>query len=258
MIRAVSSTSAAARLDAAYAFLTDRPAGSETVIVGASRGAADDVARVVARRSGATFGVTRCSLIELAARAARSAAPSESPNGGAARRTVGTQAGAEAIAARAVFEAVRAGDLAYFAPVAEMPGFPKALARTIHELRLAGLTPSSMDPGASAGAPVADIAALLARVEAQLESAGVDDRAAIFRLAAERCRAGAVRWATLPIVLLDVPLDSRAEEAFVAALIARSPAALATVPAGDTFAIAALARLGIAIEDLDGERSECR
>ena len=68
MIRAVSSTSAAARLDAAYAFLTDRPAGSETVIVGASRGAADDVARVVARRSGATFGVTRCSLIELAAR----------------------------------------------------------------------------------------------------------------------------------------------------------------------------------------------
>src|SRR6266849_4789625 len=107
MIRAVTSTSAAIRLHAVRAFLAARPAASESVIVGASRGAADDVARTIALQSGATFGLTRCSLIELAA--------------------------------RAVFEAVRAGELAYFAPVAAMPGFPKAVARTVHELRLAGI-----------------------------------------------------------------------------------------------------------------------
>ena len=39
-----------------------------------------------------------------------------------------------------------------------------------------------------------------------------------------------------PIVLLDVPLDSRAEREFVAALIEQSPEALATVPDGDPFA----------------------
>src|SRR5439155_12044877 len=61
-----------------------------------------------------------------------------------ARRVPGTQAGAEAIAARAAFDARAAGELAYFAPVAGMPGFPKALARTLYELRLAGVGPTSL------------------------------------------------------------------------------------------------------------------
>jgi len=243
MIRAVSSTSAAARLDAAHAFLAARPASSEIVIVGASRGAADDLARAAAQRAGATFGVTRCSLVELAARAARTAA------GAAPRRVPGTQAGSEANAARAVFEALGANELEYFLPVAGMPGFPKALARTIHELRLAGIGGAALQE--HEGAPVADLSRLLARVEAQLESASIDDRAALFRAAAAQCAAGAVRLASLPVVLLDVPLDSRAEEAFVCALLAQSPDVLATIPDGDVFAIAALARLGVAVESLE-------
>ena len=36
-----------------------------------------------------------------------------------------------------------------------------------------------------------------------------------------------------PVVLLDVTIDSRAEQEFVAALVARAPPALATVPDGD-------------------------
>src|SRR3981081_2110124 len=78
----------------------------------------------------------------------------------------------------------------------------------------------------------ADVGRLLARVDEQLDCAAVDDRAALFRLAAAACRAGEVRWADMPIVLLDVPLDSRVEREFVAALAARSPAILATVPDG--------------------------
>jgi ATP-dependent helicase/nuclease subunit B len=227
-VRVVTSTSAAVRLDAGRAFLSGRPPATELIIVGASRGAADDLARAIARQSGSTFGITRFSLTELAA---RSAAAGQA--GG--RRVPGTQAGAEAIAARAVFAALADNELAYFEPVARMPGFPKALARTLHELRLAGV---------SAGRLSGDLAALLARVDAELLRAGIDDRAALFRLAADACRAGLVRWAQLPILLLDVPLDSRAEQEFVAALIARSPDVLATVPDGDSVALDALHALG--------------
>jgi hypothetical protein len=243
MLRVITSTSSAARLDAARHFLDHRPPAAEVVIVGASRGAADDLARSVARRAGATFGLTRFSLTELAARAAAARIAG-------ARRLPGTQAGAEAIAARAVFDAIAAGDLKYFAPVASMPGFPKALARTLHELRLGGIGADRLMPGTpdAGDAALHDIGRLLARVEEQLDRGRVDDRAALFRLAAEGCRAGQVRWASLPIVLLDVPLDSRMEREFVAALLARAPDVLATVPDGDQPAYAALVAPGVVAE----------
>jgi len=239
MLRIVTSSSAAARLNAARTFLAGRPAASELVIVGASRGAADDFARAIARRAGATFGLTRFSLTELAAKAAASRVEG-------ARRARGTDAGAEAIAARAIFEAIGAGELAYFAPVATLPGFPKALARTLHELRLAGITPSSLVLDSRS----VDIATLLTRFEAQLAAASVADRAALLQLAADACRSGDVRWARLPILLLDVPLDSRAEQEFVAALVHQSSDALATVPDGDRFTLDALAALGGTVDTL--------
>src|SRR5207248_396057 len=177
-------------------FLRTHPPGSEVVIVGASRGAADDLARDLARRAGATFGLTRFSLTEVAARAAAARLAG-------ARRVPGSSAGAEAIAARAVFDAIAADELAYFAPVASLPGFPKALARTVHELRLAGVDPSTLANASGAAVlgagAMADLAALLARVEEQLARGAVDDRAALFRLAADACRDRQVRWAALPI-----------------------------------------------------------
>ena len=231
-MRVIVSSSAAARLAAARAFLSGRPPASELAVVGASRGAADDLVRAIAREAGATFGLTRFSLTELAARAAAAALAG-------ARRVPGTQAGGEAIAARAVFEAREAGELAYFEPVSSMPGFPKALARTVHELRLAGVAPDTL---------AGDLAVLLRRVEEERARAGVDDRAALFLLAAGACRAGRIRWARLPILLLDVPLDSRAEQEFAAALVAQSPDVLVTAPDRDRFALDALASMGASIE----------
>src|SRR5262245_11315346 len=110
MVRVVTSPSAAARLEAATEFLSKRLPSAEVLIVGASRGAADDFARAVARSTSATFGLSRFSLTELAARIAASELAG-------ARRAPGTQAGAEATAARAVFDASASGDLEYFAPV---------------------------------------------------------------------------------------------------------------------------------------------
>ena len=206
------------------------------VIVGASRGAADDLARAIAVERGATFGLTRFSLTELAARAA---APRSSPASGA---SPGTQAGAEAVAARAVFDAVAAGELEYFGPVARMPGFPKALARTLHELRLAGV-----DRGTISDVRTCRRAAMSASCwRASRQQLAAARRSTI----APRCsgsrprRAGRaqVRWATLPMVLLDVPLDSRAEREFVARARRALARVLATVPDGDDAALAALLR----------------
>ena len=246
-MQVVTSSSAAARLRAARAFLGAHPPASEAVIVGASRGAADDLARRVARLSGATFGLARFSFTELAARAAAARLAGE-------RRVPATPAGAEAIAARAAFDAIAARELAYFAPVASLPGFPKALARTLHELRLAGIDPATLANASGAAVlgagAMGDLAGLLARVEEQLADGAVDDRAALFRAAADACRERQVRWATLPIVLLDVPLESRAEQAFAAALVAASPDVLATVPGDDRAALDAWAAIGAAVTSI--------
>jgi hypothetical protein len=239
MLQVVTSTSAALRLQAAIAFLDRFPPFTEILMVGASRGAADDLARLVTRQRGATFGLVRFSAIELAAKAVLAR--------GITDRTPGTQAVAEAIAARAAFDASGAGELAYFGPVARMPGFPRALARTVQELRLAGIDADEAADRASAdGAHPAsgDLGRLLSRVEAEIHRARVDDRAALFRSAAEAWRAREARWCGLPLVLLDVTMDARLEREFVAALVAGAPDALATVPDGDERAIAALETMG--------------
>jgi hypothetical protein len=239
MLRVISSTAASHRLAAARDFVVSRAPASRLVIVGATRGAADDFARLAARTAGATFGHARCSLIELAARIATQAA--------GVRRLPATEAGAEAMAARAIFEAARSGKLGYFGPVVSTPGFPKALARTLHELRLAGVAPSRL-PGELASA--ADLSRLLAHFEDQLARGAVHDRAALFRAAALACRGGRSTWAGASMLLLDVPLDSRAERDFVAALVMEAPDVLATIPDGDDFARNALEGMGGSIDRL--------
>src|SRR5262249_51947416 len=151
------------------------------LIVAATRGAADDFARGIARAR-ATFGPHRFSLTELAARAAAIRLTT-------AGRLPATSANAEAIAARATFDAVRDEELTYFGPVAAMPGFPRALARTIYELRLAGVVPSSLrqpswsvdEPGTSDrrrttndDGPRTDLAHLLVRIGDLLEAASIE------------------------------------------------------------------------------------
>jgi CRISPR/Cas system-associated exonuclease Cas4 (RecB family) len=228
MLQAATSTSAAARLDRAVSFLTSRPPSAEALIVGASRGAADDLARAIAGSAGATFGLTRFSLTELAARLAVARLAGSD-------RVPGTEAGAEAIASRAVFDAMSAGELEYFAPVAPLPGFPRALARSLHELRLAGVDPERLlAVRRGRTEPLADIGRLLTRVERELDRSSVTDRAALFRLASETCCVGDSRWVGIPIVFLDVPVDSKAERNLVSALVACASDALATFPDGDS------------------------
>jgi CRISPR/Cas system-associated exonuclease Cas4 (RecB family) len=224
------------RLAEARSFVRARAAAGDVLIVSATRGAADDLARSIARECGATIGLHRFSLTQLAARLA-------APRLSQERRAPATYLGSEAVAARATFEAHRDAALAYFDPVASTPGFPRALARTLQEIRLAEVPPASLSALPLGGG---DLAALLERFEQQFASASATDRAALFAAAKGSLASGTHSVAIgAPLLLLDVPLDSRAEFEFVGAVIDASPDALVTVPFGDLQALGRLKSIGL-------------
>jgi CRISPR/Cas system-associated exonuclease Cas4 (RecB family) len=250
MLQTFASPSAADRLGAASAFVEGLPAASEILIVGASRGAADDLARRVTVARGATFGMHRASFAQLAVRLAAMEM---------ARRGVApaTALGAEAVAARASFEALRDGALPYFAPVARFPGFASALAATLRELRLGGVAPRALG---KLDGPARDVAELARRFEAQLEEGKVADRAVLLEMATRALEGEPL--ARMPMVLLDVPFDGPAERAFLETLARVSPAVLVTVAAGDDATLHALGSLGARPMDVerhdDGDLARAR
>jgi CRISPR/Cas system-associated exonuclease Cas4 (RecB family) len=227
----IVSSSAADRLARARDFLAACPPATRVLVVGATRGAADDLARSAATAGRATFGIQRLSLTQLASRTAIVELAAEGA-------TPSTRLGAEAVAARAVFDATQHGRLEYLAPVAGTPGFARALARTLEELRLAGLGVDTLTRLPRAGG---DLAQLLDRFESSFSAAGTADRAVLLRTAArilgETSKADAV-------VLLDLPLEHDADRELVAALLGGAATALATVPHGDTTALEALKAIG--------------
>ena len=239
-IQVVESSSADLRLADARAFVARHSRSADDVhIVGATRGAVDDLVRGMASATGATMGLHRFSLTHLAVRLA---APVLAADGDAPS----TYLGSEAVAARAAFDAQQQGDLSYFAPVARMPGFARALSRTLQELRFANVRSEQL-----AALPLGgrDLAALLDRFDRQFASASVRDRATLFRTATQVVHeaSGGVPSGiqlTAPLLLLDVPLDSPVEFEFVRALMQKSRDVLVTVPFGDMAALERLKGMG--------------
>jgi RecB family exonuclease len=241
IITAIQSGSAAVRLREARRFLERFEPAAEVLLLGSSRGAVDDLARGIALKKGATFGFHRLSFTQLAARlavlelAARDRAPT-------------TALGHEAVATRAAFEARGKDALDYFSPVAQTPGFPRALARTLQELRLA-----SVGSGALAGLPRggSDLAALLDRVDVLLSEAGASDRAALFETGTRALGSPVTGWPAMPLLLLDVPFESETEAEFLWTLINQSPHVMITVPAGDAAAIRQLEKRDVEIGTIE-------
>jgi hypothetical protein len=235
-LRIIESSEAARRLGEALTWLlahVERGA----VIVSAARGAADDLARAVARERGGAVGLHRFSFVQLAASlaapvlAARGIAPA-------------TRIASEAVAARAAFEARRDGELTYFAPVSGTPGFPRALARTLHEIALARVRPDALRALPLGGA---DLAALLERFDDQFAAAAAVDRSMLFEAAAD----GVTALRGLPLLLLDVPLESAVEFDFARRLVDGATDTLITVPFGDLATLDHLKEFGIEPEVLE-------
>ncbi|MDB5108453.1 MAG: ATP-dependent nuclease, subunit, partial [Candidatus Binatus sp.] len=138
---------------------------------------------------------------------------------------------AEAVAARAVFHLAPTGALKYFEPVLNLPGFSRALARTLAEIRWNNISTDRLRALGDAGEA---IAAMLERYEIELTSAKLIDRAGILQLATASLRENPPpRFAGLPTLLLDLSLESVLDRDFIAALADRAPSLLATIPHGD-------------------------
>ncbi|MBI4904686.1 MAG: exodeoxyribonuclease V subunit gamma [Acidobacteria bacterium] len=202
-----------ALLAEAASFAQAHAAHGELLAVASTRTAVDDFVRF---HCGNSAGIHRLTLSQLTAQftveamAERGLAPL---NG----------FGAEALAARAIFHARNDGRLAYFAPVATAPGFARALARTLRELRLAN---ASFEEVAAAGAPGADIAQLHAIYEELLTEGRLADFPAMLGLAATVIQQGLHRFLRLPVLLLDVDASAARVNALVAALLQQAPASL--------------------------------
>jgi ATP-dependent helicase/nuclease subunit B len=237
-IRGVRSGSASIRLAGAGEFLQTIGVADEVLLVGASRGAVDDCARSMALSRGVSFGVHRLSVTQIAARLAMR-------NLAAQGRTPITRLGYEALATRAAYDAGRDDALRYLTPVRNTPGFSRALATTLTELRLHGATAASLAVLTRSGADLAD---LLERVERLLDTAHANDRATFFEAAIASLE-GTRELDDVPIVFLDVPFDSAVTSRFLLALGRHAPRALVTLAAGDVSAEQALVEAGIPIED---------
>jgi len=237
-VRAVRSGSARVRLAAAADFLSGLGPTDEALVVGASRGAVDDLVREFAVQRSVSFGLHRFSPTQLAARVAL-------VDLAASGRTAISGLSYEALATRATFDAATNRTLRYLEPVRGTPGFASALASTLTELRLNGVTPEQLDSLARSGPDLSD---LLERVGALIDDVGGTDRAALFEMATARLNQSH-EFADLPVVLVDLPIDSAVITRFLLTLLSRASRALVTLPAGDTAAERALSAAGISIED---------
>lgn len=238
--RILRSPRADERRNAALRWLAGHSAAAPLLVVGASFDAASDLVRRVALERGAVFGWQRTTLTRLAATLATPvlAATDIAPLGALAR---------EALAQRVLGALRERGALGRFAPIAEGPGLARAVASVLTELRQADVAPASLLRESP------ELAALAEAYETELVAAGLADREAILRVATQHVRDAKDRDALLavPALLLDVAVDAPVERDFVAALAARAPDLLVTLPAGDAVSARHLAAaLGVVIEDL--------
>lgn len=224
-MKVIESASGRARRRALLDALAALDPADAALLVAAERGAADELAQELTLSAGARFGLRRFSMGQLVAHLAtellaeRGLAPASS-------------LGIEAIAARVAFEADSAGEIPRLAAVRAFPGFARALARTLTELRLAALSPE--DIAGPDGPGATEMARLLRRYASALEEAHVADRATLLALATaalDSPRHEELRRA--PLFVLDVSLRSSLEAAFFGALASGAPDALAVIPWGD-------------------------
>jgi len=215
----IHSRSGAALLEKAGEFLT-RAQDREVLVLAPTRAAANEL--TIRESEQGRLGVHAFTITQLAAHlAARQMA----------ERAIApiSRLGIDAISARIAHVAQREKRLPYFTPVAQMPGFPRALAHTIAELRLEQVPAHEL---ASTGKAGADLAHLIGLYERELEERALADLPLVLRFAAEEAAKDLHRFAGLPILLLDLTIDSQSHAALLSALAANSPDVLAAIITG--------------------------
>ncbi|HEY4360431.1 MAG TPA: PD-(D/E)XK nuclease family protein [Bryobacteraceae bacterium] len=144
--------------------------------------------------------------------------------------------GLEAVAARVVHRVNLGRQLKYYSPVSSLPGFARALARTLGDLRMAGVTPEAVSRCGAAGA---DLGLLLREYQGELMERSFADTAAVFRLACE------AEPPSLPLLWFDAPRETEAHRDLFERLTAAASAVLIALSSTQNF------QYDGGIEDLD-------
>ena len=134
------------------------------------------------------------------------------------RLTPATGLALQAVITRAAHEAATFGELSYLHAIAGCPGFPRAALSTLSELRHALVGPEIVERSRHPGC---DLSRLAHRFEADLQDAGLVDRASVIESAIGVLTdsVGPIRSARAGrMVLLDVAVGSSLDAAFVRAL----------------------------------------
>ncbi len=230
--RVFVSPSAADRIAFASLALSDVGASARALVVGPSLESASHVARASAKDRSATYGVGRTTFALFVASLARLGLAKSG-------RVAASQLTLEAVAARLARDV--SADLGPFHKIAKTPGFSRALARTLAELRLAKLTPT--ESASPPHAPTESLARLAVAYAKALEDLGLADARATLDAALEAL--SSMTHLEGPgqdlLVLVDVRLTTRAEEELLGAL-GRVSRLVMTIPAGDAPTIEAARR----------------
>lgn len=154
----------------------------------------------------------------------------------------------EALAARITAEAVLRRELTYLAPVAQFPGFPRALTDTFEELRLNGV---DLERLRECGRSGADLARLLESYTRELAARGLADHAARVSLA------GGAVWRDAAVVTLDLAPRTRLERELLASVLgpARARLELRLESAGDD--LVRVEADAVEVFSTSGEALEC-
>lgn len=229
------SPSSEARQRWAWAQIQPHVRQTGMLVLASSRLAADDFlrARASAGDPPGLLGIHRYSVSQFAAALAASELA-------ARQRSAASRLAREALAARAVFASRRTRSLAYFSAIADTPGFPRAVAATLDELRLAGVAPAQLAPAAGAGE---DLARLLTHYLEEMDRHRLADLAMIYEFATRE-----LRPAPMPALWLDLRPRSLAERRFLERLAGLTPSLSATALAADHETVAWLQGLAPRVE----------
>jgi hypothetical protein len=129
----------------------------------------------------------------------------------------------EAIATRVAAEALRGGKLTHFSGVAEFPGFPRSLTKTLDDLRLNRADSGKLEEYGESGP---DLAYLMTAYGRELEALRFADYASRVAIALRAVAAGKHPFTDRPVLLFDSYPATIAEIEFVEALMSRAPAKL--------------------------------
>jgi RecB family exonuclease len=240
-ITVVTSTSNLNRIDSGQDWLNARAPAEDVLIIGPTPVAANEITRSAALAKGASFGHHRMTLGQLACALAR-------PQLTLQKLVPLGALGVQAVANRAIHRLAKAGALGRYSKLIDGPGFARAIANAITELRLEQIEPDAL----TGVAP--DLGPLLQAYEQELKDHGFADWPAVLRLGAAAATDAENKHQLLglPTLLLDLPVRTVSDAAIVLALSARSSEMLITAPANDTPTLARLrTALGIEIVDLD-------